>query len=502
MGGLPRHRSREGTAHADERERLLERHLRMLFDNLPALAAYWDRDLRNVLANDAHTEWFGLSPEQMEGMHIRDVLGEDAYTVALPFITGALAGQRQEFNRTLVDTLKHTRHAQASYVPEIVDGEVQGFFVLVTDVTARVEAERVLDEAQRLGGVASWTWSPDEDLVAWSPLLYELTGEDPRHFRPTPAAYYALIHPEDVDRVRRMQEEAAAAGEDYEARYRILRRDGQIRHVVSRSNAERAPDGTVLRLRGSIMDETVLQEAAAQLTATNAELVQVNRVLTDTMGMLGHDIRTPLSVVLGYLEQMQGGLADTPPEVLEHHIGKTFDAARRMRRLLDDVLSMVNVDSGVLTANPRDLEVDDLLADVIHEFDDGGPVAVSVASDSTPGCRVHADAFHLRQGLVNLITNARRYGLPPVTITAREHEGQVELSVRDAGSGVPEALLPRLFERFSAGENQSESSARSTGFGLYLVRRLVSANGGSVAYAPSPTGGACFTIRLPAPSES
>lgn len=137
---------REGTLSGVEESGRLQ----ILLDRLPALIGYWDRDLRNVIANRAYVDYFGFTPDEARGRHIREVLGEAVYALNLPFIKGALAGEEQLFERTLVDQNGVTRYTQASYLPDIVDGEVQGFYVQVTDVTARVEAERARDEAQRL----------------------------------------------------------------------------------------------------------------------------------------------------------------------------------------------------------------------------------------------------------------------------------------------------------------------------------------------------------------
>ncbi len=114
-----------------------------VLDGLPGMIAVWNRDLCNVVANKAYVEWFGRSPEEMVGMHIREVLGEDVYTLNHPFMLQALAGKEQLFDRTLVDQQGDTRHTQASYIPHRNDetGEIDGFLVLVTDVTARVAAE-------------------------------------------------------------------------------------------------------------------------------------------------------------------------------------------------------------------------------------------------------------------------------------------------------------------------------------------------------------------------
>jgi len=131
------------------------RRLQQLFDGLPALIGYWDTDLRNVIANEAYAEWFGISPEQMNGLHISEIIGQEVFARSGPFMRKALGGEEQVFERTLVDTHGRTRHTEGSYVPYVVDGEVVGIFTLVTDVTQHVETQRQLDEAQELAGVGS-----------------------------------------------------------------------------------------------------------------------------------------------------------------------------------------------------------------------------------------------------------------------------------------------------------------------------------------------------------
>jgi len=107
-----------------------------MLDRLPALIGYWDQDHRNVIANAAHFKYFGFTPEEARGRHMREILGETSYTLNLPHIKGALAGGEQLFGRTLIDRHGMTRHMQASYIPDIVDGQVQDFYAHVTDLTA------------------------------------------------------------------------------------------------------------------------------------------------------------------------------------------------------------------------------------------------------------------------------------------------------------------------------------------------------------------------------
>jgi PAS domain S-box-containing protein len=113
-----------------------------ILDNLPAMIGYWDMNLHNRFANQAYTKRFGISPSQLLGMHIRDAIGEERYRLNLPYIQGALKGKPQQFERTIpTPDGKGLRHAQAEYIPHIVEGEVQGFFVQVSDITKIKEAE-------------------------------------------------------------------------------------------------------------------------------------------------------------------------------------------------------------------------------------------------------------------------------------------------------------------------------------------------------------------------
>lgn len=126
------------------------RELRAVLDHVPAMIGYWDRDLRNVVANRAYVEWFGSTPDHIADRHIRDLLGDDLFAQNEPYMRAALAGQQQHFDRTIVDVQGVTRYSQASYIPDTDEqGVTHGFFVLVTDVSARVRAELALVEAER-----------------------------------------------------------------------------------------------------------------------------------------------------------------------------------------------------------------------------------------------------------------------------------------------------------------------------------------------------------------
>jgi len=121
-----------------------EQFIRTITDALPGMVAYWDADLRNRFANIAYLKWFSRKPEQVLGMHIRELLGYRLFALNEPFINAALRGEYQQFERELITPEGQATLTWAQYIPHTVDGQVLGFFVLVTDVTAVKRAESQL----------------------------------------------------------------------------------------------------------------------------------------------------------------------------------------------------------------------------------------------------------------------------------------------------------------------------------------------------------------------
>ncbi len=116
----------------------------MAVDRVPSMLAYWDRDQRCRFANQAYSTWFGRAPDWVVGRTMLDLLGPELHAMNLPHILGALAGEEQHFERIVPGPGGQKRHSLASYLPHVVDGRVEGFFVQVTEVTRLKEAEAAL----------------------------------------------------------------------------------------------------------------------------------------------------------------------------------------------------------------------------------------------------------------------------------------------------------------------------------------------------------------------
>lgn len=127
-----------------------ERFMKAIADNIPGLVGYWTRELRCGFANSAYLEWFNMPPEQMRGIRIQDLLGEELFRMNEPHIRGVLFGRRQDFERVLTKADGSSVYTWVQYVPDLEGDQVKGFFVLVSDITRlkAVEMELAASEAK------------------------------------------------------------------------------------------------------------------------------------------------------------------------------------------------------------------------------------------------------------------------------------------------------------------------------------------------------------------
>ena len=227
---------------------------------------------------------------------------------------------------------------------------------------------------------------------------------------------------------------------------------------------------------------------------TNRRLSTANQLQADMMAMLSHDARQPLAAVIGLVEATVEEWDNSPDAARLKNLKRASSAARRLDQLIEDVLTMGNLDAGTISSRPRAVTVAETLAEAVTAA--GSP---EVELRGEPAAQALVDPWHLRQILTNLISNAVKYGRAPITVTVRTAPGEVEVDVQDSGEGVPVEFVPRLFDRFTRAETGIATEKQGTGFGLYIVRQLVEANGGHIRYRPGAPAGACFAVTLPTP---
>jgi signal transduction histidine kinase len=164
-----------------------------------------------------------------------------------------------------------------------------------------------------------------------------------------------------------------------------------------------------------------------------------------------------------------------------------------LRRLLADLLTASRLQASALEIHPAPVRVADVVRDAVATVQSTQPTA-DIRYDGLADVTVEGDRDRLAQAVDNLLTNALRHGVPPVTVAVLASADRVEIRVSDQGGGVPADVQERLFDRFATGRSRG-----GTGLGLFIVRELARAHGGDASYEPGPAGssGGAFVITLP-----
>lgn len=248
----------------------------------------------------------------------------------------------------------------------------------------------------------------------------------------------------------------------------------------------------VRRLRtfaGMLAEESAARQAALE---RQQELV---RIRDEILGVVSHDLRSPLTTIALSAQLIDG----SPPDEQKEHVQTIVAATRRMERLIHDLLDVTRAEQGKLSIRRDAIDPAAVVRDVVASQQ---PIAASqqiefktsIAGDLP---RICGDADRLAQALTNLIGNAFKFtpagGVVHLAVAARD--GKVRFEVSDTGPGIAPGDLPHLFEPFWQAKKTAHLGA---GLGLKITRAIVEAHDGSIEVTNRAGGGACFRIELPA----
>jgi two-component system, OmpR family, phosphate regulon sensor histidine kinase PhoR len=285
----------------------------------------------------------------------------------------------------------------------------------------------------------------------------------------------------------------------------------EIVEIVERAGQEGRVIDFELRLPGE--PERWLQINAAALTSVDrrrlgtilvfhdlSRIKKLERTRQEFVANVSHELRTPLSHVKGYVETLLDGAKDDP-EVSNRFLQTIARNAERLKLLIEDLLTISELESGRVTLNLQTVALRPLVQKVFDDFKARAVGRGVTLANDVPELSVRADSIRMEQVLSNLVDNAIKYGRPDghVTVAAGPGEdGKVEVSVKDDGPGLPAEALERVFERFYRVDKARSREQGGTGLGLSIVKHIVQSHGGRVFATSDPGHGATFFFTLPA----
>jgi PAS domain S-box-containing protein len=228
------------------------------------------------------------------------------------------------------------------------------------------------------------------------------------------------------------------------------------------------------------------------------ELARIDRAKTAFFSNVSHEFRTPLTLILGPLDDALASDGLAPAQ--RRHIETTHRNALRLLKLVNSLLDFSRIEAGRVQASYLAVDLSRLTNDIASVFESAmekGGLAYTLDLQDL-GQPVYVDRDMWEKIVLNLVSNAFKFTLTgSVTVTLREHDGMARLSVRDTGSGIPEAELPRVFERFHRIEGAHGRSMEGSGIGLALIQELVRLHGGAITARSKLGEGAEFIVDIP-----
>ncbi|WP_435016174.1 response regulator [Tundrisphaera sp. TA3] len=339
-------------------------------------------------------------------------------------------------------------------------------------------------------------WLADADLNAtwFNKVWFDFTGGDMA--QALHQGWAELIHPDDLEPLRAILARARADHLTYKAEFRLLRRDGEWRWILTQGVPRRLADGTLLGFVGSCLDVTDMKGAREIAEAAN-------RAKSEFLANMSHEIRTPMNGVIGMTELALD--TELSPRQREY-LGLVRSSADALLTLINDILDFSKIEAGKLDLDPVSFDLREVLDDTMRILAQrahakGLELACRIPS-SVPDA-VIGDPGRLRQIIVNLVGNAIKFTergevLVSVEVEPGEEAGPggaiLRFTVVDTGIGIPHEKRQSIFAPFEQADGSTTRKYGGTGLGLAISSKLVEMMGGRIWVEGQPGWGSTFAF--------
>jgi PAS domain S-box-containing protein len=498
--------------------------LQRILDTMPALITYWDRNLCNRFCNAAYLDWLGLTPEQVYGQAAPDLIGHDLYRANLPQMKAALQGKPQQFERTLLLRDGSTTRALLSYLPDIVQGDVQGFYVLAHDIgplheekTARANAEAylecIIDSASEFAILAT---DLAGTITLFSRGAERMLGYSAKDVIGQLGLTHFHLDAEIASRARVLSELAGQAVDGFDVlagqarlgmadagEWTWRRADGSRLPVQLVVSGVRGMTGEMIGYVGIARDIAAQQQqqvALAQARDTAQTASHARNLLVSNMS---HELRTPLSAIQGAAQL----LANSPLNAAQRQYADIIqEGGRTLLAILNDVLDFSKIEAGQMELENKTFFLEDILkavASVMALANGGKELELAIQVDPDLPTALEGDGLRLQQIFTNLIGNAVKFtDHGEVALILRRgpaHERGIMLGVEIVDTGI--ALDPdeQAGLLSGAGADMTPAARRfgGVGLGLAISQQLVAMMGGRITLDSRPGAGSRFHFELP-----
>ena len=490
--------------------------LQAVIDHAPDAFVSMDSDGRITEWNFEAQRMFGWTREEACGTTVSElVIPPELRDAHKRGLTRYLSTRQSGMLNRPIEVAAVTKSAHMLAVELTIAATGEGtavcFNAFIRDISERKAAEAVLRaserrlaEAQHVGGVGSFEWDIESNVVSWSDELCRIAGVAPGEHSTDLAGFIALVYEEDrariVDttpvhlddraRLRADFEASLRSGTPLDSECRIVRPDGTVRTTQTLGEVVRDEQGAPLRMVGTVQDVTERYEA--------------ERIKDEFISIVSHELRTPLTSIRGSLGLLESGMLGALPAQGQRMVEIAVKNTDRLVRLINDILDIERIESGQIDMHPVSCDGSELIEQAAEAL-----TSVAAAADITvvtlgEPVRLSADPDRVIQTLTNLIANAVKFSPPrsSVEVSCSPRDEDVLFEVRDQGRGIPPENLESIFGRFAQVDASDSREKGGTGLGLAICRSIVEQHGGRIWAHSDPGHGTTLSFTLPAPPSS
>ncbi len=474
-----------------------------------------DRDYRFIRINEAAALLNGMPADDHLGKKVQMVTHEYAPKI-ISLIDEVFATGGSLMN------LPFRKHGEGgkgllaglvSYYPVRHPTTYEIFAVAVSfqDITEQLRIQNLMTEhkerlrfAQEAGKIGAFEWDLGSQRLFWTPEMEAIYGFRSGEFSGVLEAWLDLIHPSDLERVRRTLALVVVGEGELNIEFKIVNRQGEERWILVRGKTHRPPEEGKEKLIGISIDLTEQKLIEEKLRLTETNLLKALEVRDEFLAIASHELKTPLTSLKLQLQMFQrtllrDGYEERSPDPIHAFVERSGRQVDRLTRLVDDMLDISRIRTGKLTLKKEHCDLTQMLQEIIARNRE----QLTICGSGEPEFHKVEDVFgmwdplRIDQVLTNIISNAIRYGLGrPITIGILRTSESVQISIKDRGQGIQVADQTKIFERYERGILSREDSG--LGLGLFITKQIVEAHGGKIWVESAVQQGATFYVVLPA----
>lgn len=487
---------------AEKARGLAQHDLSSLLNGVPYMLGYWDKTLHNRFSNKAYSSWFSVEPQALLGKHVSSLLSAPRLETAMPLINKALAGEPCEYLLKLNNKADDSpSHILVQYVPDVGNGQVNGFYAIGQDISEKHRAEqklilrtKLLALTSTIAHVGSIVIDQSTTEVMLTPEAQLLLQTSQKSFPDLSAFSKQFVTQGQQEQVEEQLRRAVQNGEKLSLEFQASEASLYFGCAGESVMFEDKPSYLMC-----LMDITEATHTKKRLIEAKNKADQITAAKSQFVATMSHEIRNPLHTILGLCNLLNEQRdAETQKDITE----KLRYCAEDLVDLLTNSLDSFRLDKGELHFENTEFDLWALVYGLSnHLYGGAARNGLELKIEFAGHVQRHwvGDAFRIKQMVGNLISNACKFtenGHIHLRLEQVE-QGALQFTVTDTGPGIPAESVKNLFEQLAQSTPSTARLYGGSGLGLNLVKSLVENMGGSIQIASGEGEGTTARLHVP-----